>query len=77
MNPNLCVAPGKLFGILQVKSDDSFPSYPDMNNQTRAVEDRDLMLHQLTLHPGMTKMRLQNRLGIKVTDKRKNKDQSL
>ena len=39
-NPNLCVAPGKL-RYLQFKSDESFPSYPDMDNQTRTVEEKD------------------------------------
>ncbi len=39
-NPNLCVKPGKL-RFMQHKSAESFPSYPDMNNETKCVEDRD------------------------------------
>jgi len=38
-NPKLCVKPGKLRYAAH-KSADSFPSYPDMDNETRTKEER-------------------------------------
>jgi len=73
MNPDLCVAPGKL-RYLADKSDDSFPSYPDMNNHTRTREERgdnfkpaDPASWNDTTNP------TENYTQYKVTDKRKNK----
>jgi len=75
MNPNLCVAPGKL-RYLAGKSDDSFPSYPDMNTHTRAVEDR--APDAAPAEPASWNDSDENsgKTGYKVTDKRKNKDYS-
>lgn len=72
-NPNLCVAPGKL-RYLQFKSDESFPSYPDMDNQTRTVEERDPKF--VPAQPASwsdTTDPTENYTRYKVTDKRKNK----
>lgn len=73
MNPQLCVAPGKL-RYLADKSDDAFPSYPDMNLNTRTPEERGS-----TFKPADpaswndTKDPTDNYTKYKVTDRRKNK----
>lgn len=74
-NPNLCVAPGKL-RYMKLHSSDSlnWPSYPDMDNETRCDEERgqdwtpsDPATWKDTTDP------TENYTKYKVTDRRKNK----
>lgn len=73
MNPNLCVAPGKL-RYLKFKSDEGFPSYPDIDHETRCQEEKTA--NWKPAQPASwndTKDPLENYTKYKVTDKRKNK----
>lgn len=73
MNPNLCVKPGKLRYFTD-KSDDAFPSYPDMNTHTKSKEERHASFKPAD--PASwndTKDPTENYTKYKVTDRRKNK----
>lgn len=72
MNPNLCVAPGKL-RYLADKSDESFPSYPDMNNHTRTREERGDDFKPADPASWNDSDENTGKTGYKVVDKRKNK----
>ena len=69
-NPNLHVVPGKLRYAAH-KSAESFPSYPDMDNETKPVEER----HQSFKPPVPASWKDSDedsgKTGIKITDKRK------
>ena len=72
MNPNLCVAPGKL-RYLADKSDEAFPSYPDMNNHTRTREERGDDFKPADPATWNDSNEDSGKTGYKVVDKRKNK----
>lgn len=72
MNPHLCVRPG-ILRYAQYKSAESFPSYPEMENQTRTKEDKDEQENWKDVQPASWTDSTpdDHRTGIKVTDKRK------
>ena len=74
MNPNLCIRPG-ILRFAQFKTAESFPSYPEIDNQTRTDADKDEKGEWTTQEPASWRDSSpdDHKTGIKVTDKRKNK----
>tara|TARA_B000000609_G_scaffold152870_1_gene140769 strand:- start:543 stop:1226 length:684 start_codon:yes stop_codon:yes gene_type:complete len=70
MNPNLCVKPGKLRLAIH-KTEDSFPSYPDMNQETRTPEERGSDYKPALPSSWVDSDKESGKTGIKITDKRK------
>tara|TARA_B100000287_G_scaffold6701_1_gene6475 strand:+ start:7831 stop:8523 length:693 start_codon:yes stop_codon:yes gene_type:complete len=69
-NPQLVVKPGKL-RLAVHKSEESFPSYPDMNAETRTKEEQGDD-HKQALPASWTDSdENSGKTGIKITDKRK------
>ena len=70
MNPKLCVRPGKLRLAIH-KSEDSFPSNPDMNQETRTPEERGSDYKPPLPSSWVDSDEESGKTGIKITDKRK------
>ena len=69
-NPNLHVVPGKLRYAAH-KSAESFPSYPDMDNETKPVEERCSNFKPPVPASWKDSDEDSGKTGIKITDKRK------
>ena len=69
-NPNLHVVPGKLRYAAH-KSAESFPSYPDMDNETKPVEERCGNFKPPVPASWKDSDEDTGKTGIKITDKRK------
>lgn len=69
-NPNLHVVPGKLRYAAH-KSAESFPSYPDMDNETKPVEERCGNFKPPVPASWNDSDEDSGNTGIKITDKRK------
>ena len=73
MNPNLCIRPG-ILRFAQYKTAESFPSYPEIDNQTRTNADKDDSGAWVESAPASwNDSKNDGHTGIKVTDKRANK----
>ena len=70
MNPKLCIKPGKL-RLAVHKSDDSFPSYPDMNNVSRSSDERGGDYKPALPSSWVDSDEDTGKTGIKITDNRK------
>ena len=69
-NPNLHVVPGKLRYAAH-KSAESFPSYPDMDNETKPVEERGQNFEPPVPASWKDSDEDSGKTGYKITDKRK------
>jgi|TARA_B100000427_G_scaffold239471_1_gene202356 hypothetical protein len=69
-NPNLHVVPGKLRYAAH-KSAESFPSYPDMDNETKPVEERGQNFEPPVPASWKDSDEDTGKTGFKITDKRK------
>ena len=74
MNPHLCVRPG-ILRFAQFKTVESFPSYPEIDNQTRSESDKNEKGEWTITEPASWNDSKpdSHKTGIKITDKRKNK----
>lgn len=74
MNPHLCVRPG-ILRFAQFKTAESFPSYPEIDNQTRSESDKNENGEWTITEPASWNDSKpdSHKTGIKITDKRKNK----
>lgn len=72
MNPNLCVKPG-ILRFAQCKTAESFPSYPEIDNQTRTSEEKGDDYKPADPASWNDSKPEDYQTGIKITDKRKHK----